>query len=220
MPRILSLALAPILTLGLLLGCGDSAAGRGGGKLEGVTKAAPAPKKGQAEAVFAGGCFWCMEGPFEKLPGVISVESGYTGGKVPGPAYEAVSAGVTGHTEAIRVVYDPATVSYAALLTVFWHNIDPTQANGQFCDKGTQYRSGIFPGTADERQQAEQSKAEVGARLAAPIVTEITDRQTFWLAEDYHQDFYKKEPAHYSRYRQGCGRDRRLAELWGADAAH
>jgi peptide-methionine (S)-S-oxide reductase len=221
MTRSLPRALAPLLSLGLLLACGDSVAGRGGGSaLEGVTKAAPAPKKGQAEAVFAGGCFWCMEGPFEKIPGVISVESGYTGGKVPGPAYEAVSAGVTGHTEAIRVVYDPTKVEYAALLEVFWHNIDPTQANGQFCDKGTQYRSGVFPGSPEERAAAEASKAKVATQLSAPIVTEITDKQTFWLAEDYHQDFYKKEPDHYTRYRTGCGRDRRLAELWGAAAAH
>ena len=219
-------ALRPLLFVGLL-GCaggaslgGATSAPEGKSSLEGVTLAAPAVAAGQAEAVFAGGCFWCMEGPFERVPGVISVESGYTGGPVPGPAYKAVSAGVTGHTEAIRVVYDPAKVSYAALLDVFWVNIDPTQANGQFCDRGTQYRSGIFPGNVEERRLAEASKQGAGQKLGQPIVTEITDKQTFWLAEDYHQDFYKKEPDHYNRYRAGCGRDRRLQELWGEAAAH
>lgn len=212
---------APLLLLGASA-CAGSASGGGEVKssLEGVTLAAPAPKAGQAEAVFAGGCFWCMEGPFERVPGVVSVESGYTGGPVPGPSYKAVSAGVTGHTEAIRVVYDPAKVSYSDLLAVFWVNIDPTQANGQFCDRGTQYRSGIFPGNVEERRLAEASKQAAGQQLGQPIVTEITDKQTFWLAEDYHQDFYKKEPDHYTRYRTGCGRDARLHALWGEAAAH
>jgi peptide-methionine (S)-S-oxide reductase len=169
-------------------------------------------------AVFAGGCFWCMEPPFEKLDGVSSVVSGYIGGSVRNPSYEQVSAGRTGHTEAVEITYDPAKVTYAQLLDIFWHNIDPLTANAQFCDYGSQYRSEIFPANAAERAAAEASKSAIAAKLKRPIVTEITDATTFYAAEEYHQDYYKKNPIRYKFYRTSCGRDARLKELWG-DAA-
>ncbi len=179
------------------------------------TQAAAPPAEGQAAAVFAGGCFWCMEKPFDLLPGVISTTSGYTGGAPDHPTYTQVSNKLTTHVEAIRVVYDPSVVSYEELLSVFWHNIDPTQDSGQFCDKGPQYRSALFPATEAERALAQASKGAVASKLEADIVTEIRPAATFWEAEEYHQDFYVKEPAHYQSYRTGCGRDRRLKELWG-----
>ncbi len=186
----------------------------------GATVRAAALAPGRAEAVFAGGCFWCMEAPFESVEGVESVTSGYTGGRVEAPSYRAVSAGGTGHAEAVRVVFDPSRVTYAELLEVFWHNVDPTQRDGQFCDHGSQYRTGIFVGDAEQRRLAEASRDRVAATLRRPIVTEITDATVFWVAEDYHQDFYRTHPTRYRTYRSGCGRDRRLRALWGADASH
>ncbi len=183
-----------------------------------VPAPAPAPAGATAKAIFAGGCFWCMEPPFEKLNGVASVTSGYIGGEVRNPTYEQVSSGRTGHTEAVEIVYDPAKVSYAQLLDIFWHNIDPLTANAQFCDRGPQYRSEIFPMNAEERALAEASKAAMQRKLGKPIVTEITDASTFFPAEEYHQDYYKKNPVRYKFYRTSCGRDSRLRELWG-DAA-
>jgi len=179
------------------------------------TQAAPPVAKGQAEAVFAGGCFWCTESDFEKVPGVISVESGYTGGTMQGPTYEQVSSGGTGMAESVRVVYDPTKVGYGELLTYFWHHIDPTQAEGQFCDHGHQYRSAVFTSDPQEAKLAEQTRAEVQAELGKPVLTTIEPRSIFWLAEEYHQDFYEKNPTRYHSYRQGCGRDQRVAELWG-----
>ncbi|UJR78246.1 peptide-methionine (S)-S-oxide reductase MsrA [Sandaracinus amylolyticus] len=179
------------------------------------TQAAPPPGEGQAVAIFAGGCFWCMERPFEDLPGVISVLSGYTGGELEGPSYDEVSAGRTGHAEAVRVLYDPSRITYEQLLEVFWHNVDPTQADAQFCDHGTQYRSGIFPIDAEQRRLAEASKARVEQTIPGRIVTEITDAGPFWIAEDYHQDFYRTHPVRYTEYRLGCGRDARLQQIWG-----
>ncbi|AKF09248.1 peptide-methionine (S)-S-oxide reductase MsrA [Sandaracinus amylolyticus] len=184
------------------------------------TQAAPPPGEGQAVAIFAGGCFWCMERPFEDLPGVISVLSGYTGGELEGPSYEEVSAGRTGHAEAVRVLYDPSRATYEQLLEVFWHNVDPTQADAQFCDHGTQYRSGIFPIDAEQRRLAEASKARVEQTIPGRIVTEITDAGPFWIAEDYHQDFYRTHPVRYTEYRLGCGRDARLRQIWGDVAGH
>ena len=188
-----------------------------------LTLAALASPGGAAEratATFAGGCFWCMEGPFEKLPGVASVTSGYSGGQKKNPTYEEVSAGITGHAEAVQIVYDPEKVTYEQLLEVFWHNIDPVSANGQFCDRGTQYRSAIF--YQDEAQKAaalaSKAKLEESGVLKKPIVTQIVAFAAFYPAEDYHQDFYKKNPFRYQTYRMGCGRDQRLKELWG-DAA-
>ena len=177
--------------------------------------AAPAPSK-TATAIFAGGCFWCTESDFEKLPGVISAESGYTGGKKADPTYEQVSDGGTGHTEAVRVTYDPEKVTYSNLVEYFWHTIDPTVKDRQFCDAGTQYRSAIFWQNEDERKLAEASRA---ALLASgkfkTIYTEIVAASTFYPAEEYHQDYYKKNPIRYNYYRTGCGRDARLEEVWG-----
>ena len=168
-----------------------------------------------ARATFAGGCFWCMEPPFDKLPGVVSTTSGYTGGHTANPTYEQVSSGRTGHTEAVEVVYDPRTVTYAQLLDVFWRNIDPLTANAQFCDAGSQYRSGIFVHDETQRRMAEESKRAVAQRLDEPIVTEIVAASKFWPAEEYHQDYYKKNPIRYQFYRATCGRDERLEAIWG-----
>jgi peptide-methionine (S)-S-oxide reductase len=181
---------------------------------------AKSPTPGTAVATFAGGCFWCMEAPFDKLPGVLSTTSGYTGGKTKNPTYEEVSAGVTGHTEAVQVVYDPAKVSYEKLLNVFWHNIDPTVKDRQFCDIGTQYRTAIFVSDDKQRQLAEASKAalEKSKPFKDAIVTPIVAATEFWPAEEYHQDYYVKNPVRYSYYRTGCGRDRRLAQLWGTSS--
>lgn len=174
----------------------------------------------EASAIFAGGCFWCEETAFEGKPGVLSVTSGYTGGSLKSPTYEQVSSGGTGHAESVRVVYDPTKTSYAQLLDIFWHNVDPLDAGGQFCDRGSQYRSAIFYENDAQKQEALASKEaiEKSGRFDKPIVTEIVAAGTFYPAEDYHQDFYKKNPAHYQAYRIGCGRDRRLQKLWGDDA--
>ncbi len=170
-----------------------------------------------AKATFAGGCFWCMEPPFDKLDGVLSTISGYTGGRKPNPTYPEVSAGGSGHAEAVQVAFDPSKISYEELLEVFWRNIDPTTPDGQFCDTGDQYRTGIFYHGETQRHLAEQSKKKLEAAgvLDRPIVTEITSAGVFWPAEEYHQDYYRKNPVRYKLYRYGCGRDRRLEELWG-----
>ena len=172
---------------------------------------------GRATATFAGGCFWCEETAFEGLDGVISVTSGYTGGQKVNPTYEEVSSGSTGHAESVQVLYDPAKISYAKLLDVFWHNVDPLDAGGQFCDRGTQYRSAIFAANDDERRAAEASKAalEKEKRFQGKIATQIVAASKFYPAEEYHQDFYKKNPVRYHEYREGCRRDARLKELWG-----
>ena len=171
-----------------------------------------------AKATFAGGCFWCMEPPFDALDGVVSTTSGYTGGHTANPTYEQVSAGKTGHAEAVEIVYDPRKVTYARLLEVFWRNIDPLTANAQFCDTGSQYRSAIFVHDATQRKLAEASKDAAAQRLQKPIVTEITAASQFWPAEEYHQDYYKKNPLRYKFYRSSCGRDRRLEAIWGPGA--
>jgi len=172
-----------------------------------------------AKATFAGGCFWCMEPPFDKLDGVISTTSGYTGGEKKNPTYEEVSAGGTGHAEAVEIVYDPAKISYDALLKVFWHNIDPTVRNRQFCDVGSQYRTAIFYHDAQQKALAEASKAalERNKPFSGPVVTEIVAAGAFYPAEEYHQDFYLKNPVRYKFYRTTCGRDSRLKELWGSE---
>lgn len=171
--------------------------------------------KSTKTAIFAGGCFWCMEKPFDKLDGVISTVSGYTGGNVPNPTYEQVSSGGTGHTEAMQVTYDPAKIAYEDLLPVFWRNIDPFDDGGQFCDRGSQYRSGIFYQDEEQKRLAEESKAKYEEMLGQTIVTEITPASTFYPAEDYHQDYYDKNPVRYKFYRWNCGRDQRLEEIWG-----
>ena len=194
-----------LLTFSIVIGAGD---GHAAAKLE--------------KATFAGGCFWCMEAPFDKLGGVVSVTAGYTGGSVRNPTYEQVSAGSTGHAEAVQIVYDPARISYSKLLSVFWVNIDPTVRNRQFCDIGNQYRSGIFYHSADQQRAALQSKAglERTKTFKEPIVTEIVAATEFYPAEEYHQHYYKKNPLRYKYYRNGCGRDRRLKELWGNPVKH
>jgi len=181
--------------------------------------AATTPAK-RATATFAMGCFWCAETAFEGQPGVLGAVSGYTGGKELYPTYEQVSSHRTSHYEALQVTYDPARTSYAALLDLFWHNIDPTQSDGQFCDHGQQYRAAIFVATAAERAaaQASLSAIEKSRVLKQPIVTAILPAARFWPAEDYHQDYYKKNPGEYRAYRLGCGRDARLKALWGDKA--
>ena len=166
-------------------------------------------------ATFAGGCFWCMEGPFDVIDGVVSTTAGYTGGTLPNPSYEQVSAGGTGHAESVQVIYDPQRVTYEKLLDVFWHNIDPTVVDQQFCDHGNQYRTAIFVRNDEERKLAEASKKQVEAQLKKPIYTEIVQAGVFYAAEDYHQDFYVKNPAKYKFYRWNCGRDQRLEQIWG-----
>ncbi len=183
---------------------------------------APPPPAGMAVATFAGGCFWCMEGPFDDTAGVVSTTSGYTGGSKDAPTYEEVSAGGTGHAESVRVLYDPKKVTYERLLEVFWRNVDPLTPNAQFCDHGPQYRSAIFTQDEAQRQAAEASKKalEASGRFKKPIVTEIVPAGKFWPAEDYHQDFYVENAFRYRFYRTGCGRDARLRELWGDQAGH
>jgi len=169
------------------------------------------------KATFAGGCFWCMEEAFEAVEGVVSVTSGYTGGRKPNPAYEEVSAGGTGHAEAVEILYDPAKVSYAKLLEAFWRNIDPTTPDRQFCDGGNQYRSAIFYQNETQKRLAEESKqaVEKSKPFKDSIVTQIVPASAFYVAEDYHQDFYKKNPIRYKFYKYNCGRAQRLQELWG-----
>jgi len=169
-----------------------------------------------ATATFAGGCFWCTEADFDKVPGVISTTSGYTGGTVKDPTYHQVSAGGTGHAEAVEVVYDPAKVTYSKLLDVFWHSIDPLVKDQQFCDHGSQYRTAIFYRSEDEKKLAEETKKQVEAKFAPRTVyTQIVAAGPFYPAEDYHQDYYKKNEARYKFYRWNCGRDQRLEQLWG-----
>ena len=177
---------------------------------------------GSEKATFAGGCFWCMVQPFESLRGVISVTSGYTGGQKINPTYEEVSAGGTGHAEAVQILFDPAVISYQELLDVFWHNIDPTASDRQFCDSGNQYRSAIFFHSQKQEQLALASKIslEKSRVLNKPVVTEIKAASRFYPAEEYHQSYYKKNPLRYKYYRSECGRDRRLKELWGDKAGH
>jgi methionine-S-sulfoxide reductase len=169
------------------------------------------------KATFAGGCFWCMEPPFDKLDGVISTTSGYCGGKEKNPTYKQVSAGETGHAEAVEIVYDPSRISYAELLDVFWRNVDPTQKDGQFADTGAQYRTAIFYHNEEQRRLAETSKKELGnsGRFNKEIVTEIVAATPFYRAEEYHQDYYKKNPLRYKFYRYGSGRDDYLVRKWG-----
>lgn len=189
--------------------------------LEAGTGDAPAAGPGKLEtATFAGGCFWCMEPPFDKLDGVVSVTSGYTGGHTGNPTYEEVSSGRTGHAEAVRIVFDPARIGYKDLLDVFWRNIDPTTPNRQFCDVGAQYRSAIFVHGEDQRRIAEDSRKTLAktGRLGT-IVTEIVPATEFYPAEEYHQKYYRKNPVRYRFYRYNCGRDQRLEELWGKKKA-
>ena len=179
--------------------------------------ASAAASSPQARAIFAGGCFWCVESDFDKIPGVLSTTSGYTGGRTANPTYEQVSSKSTGHAEVVEVIYDPSKVSYTRLVEYFWHTIDPTVKDQQFCDKGSPYRSAIFAVDAEQLQIAQASKAalEKTKPFKEPIVTEIVIAGTFYPAEDYHQDYYRNNPLRYKYYRNGCGRDARLQSLWG-----
>jgi peptide-methionine (S)-S-oxide reductase len=185
-----------------------------------VASATPAAAQRLSVATFAGGCFWCMEPPYDALPGVSATISGYTGGRTENPTYRQVTAGGTGHYEAIQVRFDPAQVSYETLLEVFWRNVDPLDAGGQFCDRGESYRTAIFVHDEAQRAAAEASKARLmeSGRLPGAIVTPIIAATTFYAAEDYHQDYYQKNPLRYRFYRAGCGRDARLNALWGSEA--
>lgn len=182
--------------------------------IAGAAAAQPAVPE-RAVATFAGGCFWCVESDFDHVPGVLETISGYTGGKVANPTYSQVSAGGTGHAESVEVVYDPRKVSFAQLLDYFWHHVDPTVKDQQFCDHGNQYRTAIFVHNDEERKLAEESKKKVEAELKKPIYTEIVQAGPFYKAEDYHQDFYLKNPTKYKFYRWNCGRDQRLEQIWG-----
>ncbi|WP_415753222.1 peptide-methionine (S)-S-oxide reductase MsrA [Pseudomonas leptonychotis] len=205
------LASAALILGGLLAACEPTAA------------QAPQPEvskptvENSGVAIFAGGCFWCTEADFDKVPGVIETTSGYIGGHVDNPTYEQVSAGNSGHIEAVRVHFDPSKTNYAKLLEAFWPTIDPITANAQFCDRGSQYRSAIFYSNPEEQKLAAASKdaLEKSGRLPAPVVTEILAASTFYSAEDYHQDYYLRNPLRYNYYRNGCGRDQRLEQLWG-----
>ena len=176
------------------------------------------PAPGRAVATFAGGCFWCMEPPYDALPGVISTTSGYMGGAKKKPSYEEVSSGTTGHAEVVQVAYDPRKVTYEKLLEVFWKNVDPTVRGRQFCDIGSQYRTAIFYHTEEQKRLAEASKEMLAKAkpFKEDIVTPVVPAGEFWPAEDYHQDFYVKNPVRYKFYRTGCGRDARLKQLWGS----
>jgi peptide-methionine (S)-S-oxide reductase len=184
--------------------------------------AAPPTVAPTAKAIFAGGCFWCVESDFDKVPGVLSTTSGYTGGKTAKPTYEQVSSNSTGHAEAVEVVYDPAKVSYARLVEYFWRTIDPTVKDQQFCDRGTPYRTAIFAQDAEQLKTAQDSRAALDKTkpFKEPIVTEIALASPFYPAEEYHQNYYQKNPVRYKYYRTSCGRDARLKQLWGSQAAH
>ncbi len=191
-----------------------------GGLLLGVALAATAAEpvakaQATATAIFAGGCFWCMEPPYDALPGVVATTSGYTGGHKVNPTYHEVSAGGTGHVEAVKIVFDPKQIGYEKLLEVFWRNVDPLDKGGQFCDRGSTYTTAIFYQDEEQKKLAEQSKAAIEKKLGKTIVTAIRPAATFYAAEDYHQDYYQKNPLRYKYYRYSCGRDRRLEELWG-----
>ncbi len=177
----------------------------------------PGAKPVTAKATFAGGCFWCMEEAYDKVPGVIATVSGYMGGQSKNPTYEQIGTGRTGHAEVVQVEYDPAKISYAKLLEVFWRNIDPTQKNAQFCDQGSQYRSGVFYQDEEQKRLAEASRLALQKNkpFRGEIVTEITQATQFYAAEGYHQDYHLKNPARYKFYKSGCGREARLQQLWG-----
>jgi len=220
--RVFSLLL---IVLGVVLIVLVAAGSAGTASSRGKQPATPAEAAGKSRplaiATFAGGCFWCMEHPFDELEGVVSTTSGYTGGHQADPSYQQVSAGGTGHAESVEVRFDPSKIGYARLLEVFWHNIDPTVVNRQFCDHGSQYRTAIFYHDEEQKKLAEASRqALLDAHAVKRIVTEIVPAGRFYPAEDYHQDFYKKNPIRYKTYRLGCGRDRRLRALWGDAAGH
>ncbi len=203
--------LSTVLALALLLSAGLSL---------GAASLSGAAEDGLEVATFAGGCFWCVEADFDAVPGVVRTVSGYTGGALADPTYKRVSAGGTGHREAVQIFFDPKQVSYAALVEIFWRSVDPTDGGGQFCDRGQSYETAIFANSLEQKQQAEASKRELqhSAVLGRPVVTPIEVAGPFYPAENYHQDYYQKSPLRYGFYRYRCGRDARIEELWGEDA--
>jgi peptide-methionine (S)-S-oxide reductase len=226
MPRsAVHLILSLLLSLGVLTfsACATNASGDGGTEATASTSTTDAPPVDPAvldTATFAGGCFWCMEPPYDKIDGVQSTTSGYAGGEQPNPTYDEVAGGRTNHTESVQIVYDSTAVGFERLLAVYWHNVDPLDDRGQFCDRGRQYRPVIFTHDARQQRLAEASKQELVAsgRFDQPIVVPIQPLDAFYPAEAYHQNFYQKNPTRYNTYRRGCGRDARLQELWGDDA--
>jgi peptide-methionine (S)-S-oxide reductase len=214
--KIRLLAVVRLALLGSVVACGANLALAQGSAAGPAVAARPR----LAQATFAGGCFWSMEKAFEGTKGVRAAVSGYSGGTERKPTYEQVSSGSTGHAEAVQVTYDPSVITYDRLLVVYWHNIDPLSSGGQFCDRGRQYRPAIFYRGEAERRAALASKQRLAPRFTRPVVTEIVAFRAFYPAEEYHQDYYRKNPAHYEAYRRGCGRDKRLRELWGAAAGH
>ena len=208
MPRI---RLSAVLAVALLLSAALSI---------GASSKSSAAEDELEVATFAGGCFWCVESDFDKVPGVVRTVSGYTGGALPDPTYKRVTAGGTGHREAVQIFYDPKRVSYAALVEIFWRSVDPTDGGGQFCDRGESYETAIFANSLEQKQQAEASKGALrrAGVLKQPVITPIEVAGPFYPAEDYHQDYYQKSPLRYGFYRYRCGRDSRIEELWGEDA--
>lgn len=195
-----------ILLIALLAGCASDGSGQ--------AEAPAEPAAGAQTAIFGGGCFWCVEEAFDKVDGVISTTSGFSGGRVQNPTYEQVASGRTSHVEVVQVTYDPERVSYADLLNTFWHNIDPFAENAQFCDHGAQYRSVIFYGTERERELAERSREVIAERFSQPVATDVEAAPAFYPAEEYHQDYYEKNPLRYRFYKYTCGRAQRLDEIW------
>jgi peptide-methionine (S)-S-oxide reductase len=203
------------LLLMILSACGATAPQTPASSQDPSATARAIKPSGLANAIFAGGCFWCMEKPFDQLPGVVATTSGYTGGTLTNPTYEQVGRGGTGHFEAVQVTYDPARISYQDLLATYWRQIDPFDGTGQFCDKGETYRPAIFVANAAEQAAAQASLTEVEKRFEGQVAVQVLPAKVFYAAEDYHQDYYKKNPLRYAYYRNGCGRDARLRAVWG-----
>ena len=213
----------PVAFAVALMACGAAAEPRTSPPdgVTGPSGIAASASQGEHEvALLAGGCFWCLESAYDGKPGIIEAVSGYAGGSTTHPAYKEVGRGGTGHTEVVRVVYDPKVLSYEDVLTTFWHNIDPLDGGGQFCDRGDMYRPGVFPMDADQTRRAQASAKAISAQLGKELKAKIEPPAVFYRAEEYHQDFHLKEPVHYQRYRLGCGRDARLVQIWGEQAGH
>jgi peptide-methionine (S)-S-oxide reductase len=204
-----------ILSFLALAGCGTQSPAQADGLVSKAATSPAASPSNLATAIFAGGCFWCMEKPFDEIPGVVATTSGYTGGTLVNPTYEQVGRGGTGHFEAVKITYDPAKVSYQKLLDTYWLQVDPFDAFGQFCDKGETYLPAIFYANDTERKAAEAAREVLYARFKKPIVVQILPAKVFYDAEGYHQDYYQKNPLRYAYYRNGCGRDARLRAVWG-----
>jgi peptide-methionine (S)-S-oxide reductase len=214
-------AVAPLAAQGGSENTGSGSSGGNGGSAAADDAAGSSmaiqPASDEAAATFAGGCFWCVEEAFDKHDGVLRTISGYTGGELEDPSYQQVASGNTDHAEAVRIIYDPDTITYAELLEVFWQNIDPLDAGGQFCDRGSQYRSAIFYHDEEQKRLATESKQELASsdRFSKPIVTNVVELSDFYAAETYHQNYYEKNPTRYKLYKEACGRAQRLKELWG-----